>query len=210
MRIRRTLAVILTLFVVAAVSMVAWDTLKVSESPQTAAANVAATRVDPPSAPAPANAAAAAPAEAEKPLAVVEAPPATKPTVEKRPAPVAVAPASVSAPAHKVVATYFHGNIRCATCRKVEAYAREAVEQGFAREIADGTVEFRAVNVEEPHNEHFISDFQLTSKSVVVTDETDGVVQRWVKLDDVWRLVGDHDAYLTYVQDGVRGYMEPH
>src|SRR5450759_936094 len=33
-------------------------------------------------------------------------------------------------PAHvrKAVATYFHGNIRCVTCRKIEAYAQEAVQ----------------------------------------------------------------------------------
>ncbi|MGK2856089.1 MAG: nitrophenyl compound nitroreductase subunit ArsF family protein [Thermoanaerobaculia bacterium] len=115
-----------------------------------------------------------------------------------------------SEPAHvrKVVATYFHGNVRCTTCRKVEAYAKEAVEQGLQPQIAAGTVEFRAVNVEEAANAHFIQDFQLTNKSVVVTDELDGKVVRWAKLDEVWSLVGKPEAYHQYVQDAMRGYLE--
>ena len=31
-----------------------------------------------------------------------------------------------------VVAFYFHGNVRCATCRKIEAYADEAIHSSFA------------------------------------------------------------------------------
>lgn len=108
----------------------------------------------------------------------------------------------------RVVATYFHGNVRCTTCRKVEAYAREAVEEGFRPQIAAGTVEFRAVNVEEAQNTHFVQDYQLVNKSVVVTEELDGKVARWAKLDEVWSLVGNRDAYHHYVQDAVRGYLE--
>ena len=110
--------------------------------------------------------------------------------------------------ARRVVATYFHGNVRCTTCRKVEAYAREAVEQGFQTEVAAGVVQFRAVNLEEAQNAHFAQDYQLVNKSVVVTEEIDGKVARWAKLDEVWSLVGNRDAYHHYVQDAVRGYLE--
>lgn len=115
---------------------------------------------------------------------------------------------AVVTPQHKVVAMYFHGDIRCATCRKVEAYAKEAVEEGFPDKIAAGGVEFRAVNVEQPENRHFIQDYQLTNKSVVVVDEVGGSVARWVKLDNVWGLVGNREAYHLYVQDAVRAYVE--
>ena len=117
-------------------------------------------------------------------------------------------PAEPKAPVRRIVAMYFHGDVRCATCRKVEAYAKEAVESGFGPQIEAGLVEFRAINVEAPGNRHFVDDFQLVSRSVVVIDEADGEVQRFVKLDNVWGLVGNHDAYLSYVQDAVRGYLE--
>ncbi len=113
-------------------------------------------------------------------------------------------------PAHvrKVVATYFHGNIRCVTCRKIEAYSQEAVRDAFEQQIAAGTVEFRAVNVEEDANRHFIQDYQLVTRTLVVTDEVDGAVKRWAKLDNVWGLVGDRTAFFRYVQGGVRDYLE--
>lgn len=61
---------------------------------------------------------------------------------------------------------------------------------------------------EQPENRHFIQDYQLTNKSVVVVEEVGGTVARWVKLDNVWGLVGNHDAYLAHVQDAVRAYVE--
>ncbi len=30
-----------------------------------------------------------------------------------------------------IFAIYFHGNVRCATCKKIESYADEAVQTGF-------------------------------------------------------------------------------
>jgi hypothetical protein len=69
----------------------------------------------------------------------------------------------------KNVVTYFRGNVRCATCINLEAYSDEAVEQGFPREIANGTVEFKTVNIDEGDNRHFVKDYQLDSRSVVIS-----------------------------------------
>jgi hypothetical protein len=121
----------------------------------------------------------------------------------------AEAPQRATPPSHvrKVVATYFHGNVRCVTCRKIEAQAQEAVHDGFEEQIAAGTVVFRAVNVEEDANRHFIQDYQLVTRTLVVTEEVDGSVTRWAKLDNVWTLVNDRTAFFRYVQGGVRDYL---
>jgi len=42
---------------------------------------------------------------------------------------------SAQSPSHKVVAYYFHTNTRCDTCRKIEAYSHEAIEEGFKTEL---------------------------------------------------------------------------
>ena len=39
----------------------------------------------------------------------------------------------------KVVVYYFHGNVRCMTCRTIEAYAKEAIESGLGDALKDGT-----------------------------------------------------------------------
>ena len=111
---------------------------------------------------------------------------------------------------HQVVVSYFHGDVRCATCKKLEAYSREAVETTFAAEIAAGRLAFKMVNTDRPENEHFIKDYSLITKSLVVSEENDGKVVRWTNLDKIWTLVrGDQQAYADYVIAGVRAYLEP-
>ena len=108
----------------------------------------------------------------------------------------------------RVIAYYFHTTYRCATCRRIEAYSREAVDTGFARELKDGSLEFRLVNIQLPENRHFIEDYQLFTKSLVLVRIKDGKQEEWTNLDRVWELTGNRDAFLGYVQQGVRGYLE--
>lgn len=112
------------------------------------------------------------------------------------------------APAHRVVVTYFHGDVRCPTCRKLETLSREAVEQGFAKEITAGAVVFQAVNVDRAENKHFVEDYKLVTKSLIVADGRDGKPGRWVNLEKIWDLVGSHDAYMTYVRGTVRDLLD--
>lgn len=215
MRAKAVLNVALGAFVVLALILVARQSIKQRSAvpPKVEAAAVAAARVTTTARNAPAVAVKVDDAKTAEPGATAisrdeESPPAV-PAREPERAVRKKAPAmTLSSPPHKVIAMYFHGDIRCMTCRKVEAYAREAVEEGFASQVKAGAIEFRAVNVEQPENRHFISDYQLTNKSVVVVDEVGGNVERWVKLDNVWGLVGNREAYLQYVQDAVRAYSE--
>ena len=108
----------------------------------------------------------------------------------------------------KLVAYYFHGNMRCRTCRTIEAYAKEAVQTGFAEALSDGRLAFRVVNIEEPANEHFVQDYQLTTRSVVLVQFADGKQEQWKNLARVWELVRDKEAFLKYVQDETRSYLE--
>jgi hypothetical protein len=114
---------------------------------------------------------------------------------------------SETAVADGVVAFYFHGNVRCATCKKIEAYADEAVHQGFADAIQNGALTWRVANVEEPENRHFIQDFQLVTRSVVLAEYRDGNVVRWKNLDKVWQLVRSKNSFVEYVQDEAREFL---
>jgi len=104
---------------------------------------------------------------------------------------------------------YFHGNMRCTTCRTIEAYTKEAVQTGFSDTLKDGRLELRVVNIEEPGNDHFVQDFQLSTRSVVLERIADGKREEWKNLDRVWELVrGDKNEFLKYVQDEIRVYLE--
>jgi hypothetical protein len=124
---------------------------------------------------------------------------AAEATAETNPAPTAD---------FKVVAYYFHGTYRCTTCRNIESFAREAVQTGFGDELKAGKVEWRALNVEEPANRHFIKDYQLYTRSVVLASYQGDKQLRWKNLDQVWVLVGDKGQFTRYVQNEVKTLLE--
>ena len=106
-----------------------------------------------------------------------------------------------------IVAYYFHGNKRCSTCRKLEAYSEEAITGGFTSELEAGELEWRVVNTDEDGNAHFVTDFELVTKSVVLVEYRDGEVVRWKNLKLVWQLVNDQDGFLRYVRDETRDFL---
>jgi len=99
----------------------------------------------------------------------------------------------------KIIAYYFHGDARCRTCRKIEAYTSEAIASGFAAELASGKLEWRIVNVDKPDHEHFVKDYDLTTRSVVLADAAKGGGSKWRNLVRIWDLVGDKDAFQEYI-----------
>ena len=139
---------------------------------------------------------------ATAPVAAPAAPSATSPSS-------ATPRAAENVPApHAVVVTYFHGTKRCNTCRDLEAFAREALEVGFPDALMAGTLAWQSVNTEDAGNEHFVTDYELAAKSLVVADVVGGRQVRYKKLDRMWDLVGDKPAYQAYVQAEVRAYLD--
>ena len=114
----------------------------------------------------------------------------------------------VKAQNSKVIAYYFHGTFRCTTCRTIEKYSKEAVEKYFANELKSGKLEFRPVNIEEPENKHFIQDYQLITRSLVLSLVSDGKETKWKNLPDIWKLVRDQDKFFRYVKDEVEQFLK--
>jgi hypothetical protein len=108
---------------------------------------------------------------------------------------------------HTVVAYYFHTNTRCSTCVKIEAYSHEAIEKGFPDELKSGALELRVVNYELAENRHYIQDYKLVSKSLILVNLVDGKQTKWTNLKLVWQLTGHKDAFLNYVRKEVRSYL---
>lgn len=107
-----------------------------------------------------------------------------------------------------VIVYYFHGNVRCPTCKQIEADAHESLQQGFAREMKDGRLVWRIVNYEQPGNEHFATEFQLIAPTVVLTRMDGGKQTQWKNLDRVWELVGEKPAFGQYVQEETRAILD--
>ncbi len=108
----------------------------------------------------------------------------------------------------KLVVYYFHGTARCDTCMKIEAYTEEALRTGFPDALKDGRLEWRPVNAEKPENSHYIKDYSLSFRTVVLSDVNDGKESEWKSLDRVWELTGNKQAFIEYIQGNVKPYLE--
>lgn len=108
----------------------------------------------------------------------------------------------------KYIAYYFYTSQRCSTCFQIEAYTQEAIQTSFKDELQSGKLKWKALNVELPENKHFIDDFQLYSKSVIVAEYKDGKPLRWENLKDIWQLVRNEQKYHDYVARETRSFME--
>ena len=108
----------------------------------------------------------------------------------------------------KVIAYYFHGSFRCPTCTSMEKYSREAIETNFKDKLSLGKIEFKSVNVEDRGNEHFVNDYQLYTKSLILSLVKDGKEVKSKNLDKIWQLAGNKQKFIDYVTGEINGFME--
>lgn len=97
-----------------------------------------------------------------------------------------------------VTVYYFHGKQRCFSCNKIESLTQQVINTKFADQVAQGNVVFRSVDVEAPEHAHFVTDFALSTRGVVMQKG-----ETYEKFDHVWSLVRDDDKFIAYIQDGV-------
>ncbi len=108
----------------------------------------------------------------------------------------------------KIIAYYFYGNRRCASCKKIEAYSKAAIEEGFADELKNGTVEFIPINTDEKENKHYTKDYKLYTKSLIVSKIENGKEAKWKNLTGVWQLLNTEKGFKKYVQAEIGKYLE--
>lgn len=97
---------------------------------------------------------------------------------------------------------YFHGNKRCQTCQKIEAYTQEV----FDNEFRD-TLDMKLINLDAPENRHFIEKYNLYSRSVVLAKAENGQEVDFRNLDKVWVKAGDKQDFQNYITTEVKSFL---
>ncbi|HOI42360.1 MAG TPA: nitrophenyl compound nitroreductase subunit ArsF family protein [Elusimicrobiales bacterium] len=155
-----------------------------------------------------------APAPVQAPRAKAQAPVAAAPAPvpSARPVPVAAAPEPAAAPRSaepkKAMVYYFYTSARCYSCNLIERYTREAVENNFREPYKGWQVDFLGVNLDGPGQKHFVSDYRLTNKSVVVQKFDGEKPGEWKNLQDVWRMLGNQELFTGYVVGEIQGLLD--
>jgi hypothetical protein len=108
---------------------------------------------------------------------------------------------------HHLKVFYFHGNVRCPSCKKIEAYTKETLNDGFKAEINAGLIEFQMLNVDKPENEKYIEKYELTTKQVIVAEFENGVEKRWKDLDRIWELLETKEDFIAYEKMEISAWL---
>lgn len=103
---------------------------------------------------------------------------------------------------------YFHGTYRCSTCNKMEQYSKEVIENDFKYDLDSGVLQFKSVNIESRGNEHYVSDYQLYTKTLILSLVKDGKEVRSKNLDKIWEYVRNKERFQNYVRDEVTAFMK--
>ncbi len=115
---------------------------------------------------------------------------------------------SASPQGNHVLAYYFHGDFRCISCHKIETYPKEALDKYFSKDLSSGKLVFKTVNMDRKENQHFIKDYQLYTKAVVVSLVKDGKEVKYENLQGVWNHLRDKQSFFIYIKDGVSKYLK--
>jgi len=212
MKARGVITVVLLLFVAASLAWLGAKELARSKALKALQGQPAAADQAPPASVLPAQQS-AKPAEevgakAPAPTSEEVPAPASKNSAPKPVLPSESAGASRATSSSRVVVYYLHTTARCPSCLKIEAYTAAEVTGPLSGPLSDGRLEWKVINVDEPKNAHFVEDYELYTKSVVVSEMKDGKEIRWKRLDKVWDYLDDQQAFMKYVGDEVRAYLK--
>ena len=98
---------------------------------------------------------------------------------------------------------YFHGNVRCPTCRAIESQSHDTVLADFDSRLKSGEVVWKILNYEEPAAASLAKKFGVQMPVVVLAKMKGGQIDDWKRLDQVWALVGDKPAFTKYVHEEI-------
>ncbi|WP_137227112.1 nitrophenyl compound nitroreductase subunit ArsF family protein [Shewanella sp. MEBiC00475] len=102
---------------------------------------------------------------------------------------------------------YFHGNQRCTTCLRMEKFTKDTLTEHFQQQVANGELQLNLVNVDLNQNQHYIDDYELIFRTVVVTHSNNGVETEWDRLDRTWELANDETAYQAYLAQAIQAML---
>ncbi|AVV83215.1 nitrophenyl compound nitroreductase subunit ArsF family protein [Shewanella putrefaciens] len=102
---------------------------------------------------------------------------------------------------------YFYGNQRCTTCVRMEKFTQKTLMENFLKEVRDGEMQLNLVNVDLAENQHYIEDYELIFRSVVISTSKDGVETEWRRLDKIWELANNEVAFQQYLTEEIEAIL---
>lgn len=119
----------------------------------------------------------------------------------------AAPPGASDPPADGIVLYYFHGPVGCATCDRLRAACREAID-AFPDYRTDGRLRMVLLDYTDLANEDLRSQFAVAGLTVVVAEVVGGRPVRSQRLDLIWDSIHDRAALVRYLTEALRAMLE--
>jgi hypothetical protein len=107
----------------------------------------------------------------------------------------------------QVIMTYFISGTRCESCETIETLARETAEKDFPDALSNKSLVFRVIDTGDASRHHYIKDYQLTSKTVILSHRVQGKETEWSDMSKVWDLLDDGPAFHAYLGEQIQKYL---
>lgn len=96
----------------------------------------------------------------------------------------------------EIVVSYVHNSVRCKTCTNMENWTVKATE--------NLPVQFVSINTDNEVNKHYLTNYALYSKSVLLQDTGTGTYKN---LDKIWNYARNKENFIEYVQSEINNFM---
>jgi hypothetical protein len=100
-----------------------------------------------------------------------------------------------------VAVYYLHSTYRCVTCNTIEKMTRALLDKSYSRDLAEGKILWLEADFQA--DESLSRQFEVVASCVVVAVLKDGRVTDYKRLDDVWTLMNDTQAFNLYVSETI-------
>ena len=70
---------------------------------------------------------------------------------------------------------YFHGTRRCTTCKAVEEVTKEILNEYYASELADKTISFVSINLDDENNKVLATELKVSGQTLLFVSDDDTV-----------------------------------
>lgn len=74
----------------------------------------------------------------------------------------------------KLEVIYFHATHRCVTCNAVEKHTKAVLNERFDKELKNGIIIFRSINIDESENLEITEKFQISFSTLLLINHQNG------------------------------------
>ncbi|MFA7627378.1 MAG: nitrophenyl compound nitroreductase subunit ArsF family protein [Candidatus Kapaibacterium sp.] len=103
---------------------------------------------------------------------------------------------------------YFHGEVRCATCTKIENLIADAMDNKFKKLIASGKLQFKVINYNEQKNSIYEKKYDLYSQTLIISRIKNGKETKWKSAEKIWTLHSNKKKFIDYVASEISDYLK--